>query len=321
MTAPRGNRAALVGLALILVGIPSLIVGYQYGYRPTHADHRTVDIAARVPENGGFSPNVVRAEVGETITLRFASDDVTHGIAIGPGLGVDLGQIDPGHVGEVTLTLDSPGTYTYYCNTWCSLDHWRMRGVLEVVDPVDPDQVDTTSDPIIDALSAASIDIDAKPLLTKGALPDRSRGEQSLYSVEVPPELRDPGWRLSRSPSEGLILLQANNPSASESVLTDVVAYLWSEAAPSLATKELFAKNCAACHGEGGAGDGLAATTTIERPVAFVEAAWLRRGDVWYAKIRRGGMGTDMPNFGTIFTVEETRSLVDYLWYLSFSRP
>ncbi len=42
-----------------------------------------------------------------------------------------------------------------------------------------------------------------------------------------------------------------------------------------------------------------------------------RRDDVLYAKIRRGGMGTDMPNFGTVFTPEETWALVDYLRSLS----
>jgi len=44
------------------------------------------------------------------------------------------------------------------------------------------------------------------------------------------------------------------------------------------------------------------------------------RGDVLYAKIRRGGMGTDMPNFGTPFTTEETRALVDCLWSLTSAR-
>ena len=43
-----------------------------------------------------------------------------------------------------------------------------------------------------------------------------------------------------------------------------------------------------------------------------------RRSDVLYAKIRRGGMGTGMPNFGTLFTPEETWALVDYLWRLAF---
>ena len=38
-----------------------------------------------------------------------------------------------------------------------------------------------------------------------------------------------------------------------------------------------------------------------------------RRGDVLYAKIGRGGMGTDMPNFGTLFTLNETWALVEYL--------
>ena len=28
-------------------------------------------------------------------------------------------------------------------------------------------------------------------------------------------------------------------------------------------------------------------------------------------------MGTDMPNFGTLFTPDETWALVDYLWSLS----
>jgi len=44
------------------------------------------------------------------------------------------------------------------------------------------------------------------------------------------------------------------------------------------------------------------------------------RSDVLYAKIRRGGMGTDMPNFGTLFTPEETWALVDYLWTLTATR-
>jgi mono/diheme cytochrome c family protein len=45
-----------------------------------------------------------------------------------------------------------------------------------------------------------------------------------------------------------------------------------------------------------------------------------RRDDVLYAKIRRGGMGTDMPNFGTLFTPDETWALVDYLRSFSATR-
>jgi len=319
MTTTKGNRAALVLLVLIVVGLPALILGYQHGLRPALAGHRVVEITALAPENGGFSPDVVRVEVGETLTLRFLAADVTHGIAIGPGLGVDLGHIDPGHVGEVTITPNAAGIYTYYCNTWCSRDHWRMRGILEVVDPSVSGAIEATTDPIIEALTAAAVDIDSEPQPAEGISPDRSRGALHVSGVAVPPDLHDDAWRFSHSPADGLELLQAANHAVPEDVLVDVVAYLWSQKPPPAEIKELYAKNCAACHGEHGAGDGPVAISTRERPVAYPEAAWLRRSDVWYAKIRRGGMGTDMPNFGTIFTVEETRLLVDYLRYLSFA--
>jgi plastocyanin len=321
MTKGLGNRTAIVALIAILVGIPLAIVGYQYGLRPVFADHRIIDITARVPENGGFQPDLVRMEVGETVTLRFAADDVVHGIAIGPGLGVDIGQVDPGHVGEMTLTVDSPGIYTYYCNTWCSPSHWRMRGVLEVVDPDAASPASSPPDPIIETLVAAGIDIDADPQTVDGIAPDHGRGQANLESVEVPAELFEPDWRLQHTPEGGLGLLRAANRDMPDDLLIDVVAFLWSKTVPTEQAVELFAKNCAACHGERGGGDGPVAESTIDPPVAFAEAAWLRRGDIWYAKIRRGGMGTDMPNFGTLFTVAETRSLVDYLWFLSFAGP
>ena len=93
---------------------------------PTLKDRsgRVIDIVAAVPEAGGFQPNAITVETGETVTLRFSAADVTHGVAIGPALGIDLGQIDPGHMKEVTLTFDKAGTYTFYCNTWCSAECW-----------------------------------------------------------------------------------------------------------------------------------------------------------------------------------------------------
>jgi mono/diheme cytochrome c family protein len=36
-------------------------------------------------------------------------------------------------------------------------------------------------------------------------------------------------------------------------------------------------------------------------------------------KIIRGGMGTGMPAWGTIFDDEELRALLDYLWTFQFS--
>ena len=144
--------AARIVLLAIVVGLPLLLLGYQYLVRPKMSGTRVIDMVAAIPESGGFQPNSIQASAGETITLRFTSPDVTHGIAIGPGLDVDLGHVDPGQVKEVTLTFDHAGTYTFYCNTWCSPNHWRMRGIVDVRNPALPDAIPTAQvDPVIAA--------------------------------------------------------------------------------------------------------------------------------------------------------------------------
>jgi hypothetical protein len=40
--------------------------------------------------------------------------------------------------------------------------------------------------------------------------------------------------------------------------------------------------------------------------------------EIYHAKIRRGGMGTSMPGFGTIFDHTESWRLARYLWWLTF---
>jgi mono/diheme cytochrome c family protein len=45
------------------------------------------------------------------------------------------------------------------------------------------------------------------------------------------------------------------------------------------------------------------------------------RGALYTAKIRRGGMGTGMPYWGSIFTEQELAAVVDYLWSFSFGVP
>jgi len=40
---------------------------------------------------------------------------------------------------------------------------------------------------------------------------------------------------------------------------------------------------------------------------------------LYTAKIRRGGMGTGMPYWGSILTEEELAAVVDYLWTFSLT--
>lgn len=336
----RRELSARVLALLMLVGLPMVLLGYQFGLRPALAPHRVIDIRAAAPEAGGFQPASVRVEAGETVTLRFAAEDVTHGIAIGPGLGVDLGHLDPGEVREVTLTFDDPGTFTFYCNTWCSKDHWRMRGVIEVRDSLNPEnRPPVQSDPVIEALLAEGVDIDAVHNMGDESdgqdqhadhgdsprfrsPPSAERGALLVAALDVPAQLTSAEWRRSHTPNEAIELLVAVNLEQPVEALADVVLYLWMAdlpAGPASDTRDLYDKNCAACHGQQGRADGPAADTTAEFPPAFSDAEYMfdMRSDVLYAKIRRGGMGTDMPNFGTLFTSQETWALVDYLWSLN----
>ena len=76
-------------------------------------------------------PESLTAEVGKPLHLRLTSDDVTHGFAVGQS-SLPPVDVKPGEITELTLTFDKPGKYTFYCTRWCSVNHWRMRGTIEV---------------------------------------------------------------------------------------------------------------------------------------------------------------------------------------------
>jgi plastocyanin len=127
------KRSELISRFLIVAGI-LLAVG-----APLFLWVRTPLIHARMAEDGGWNPDVIQAEVGKPLHLKITSDDVVHGFAVGQ---MDMQSVDvlPGKVTEITLNFEKPGVYTYYCTRWCGLNHWRMRGTIEVSGlPSDPE--------------------------------------------------------------------------------------------------------------------------------------------------------------------------------------
>lgn len=285
----------------------------------------TVELRARVAERGGWSPAELAAEVGRPLRLRLTSDDVVHGFGLGQS---DLPAVDilPGEVTEITLTFDQPGRYTFYCTRWCGPGHWRMRGVIEVTGPgptptpaAEPEYVRLGLD--LEAPHPAAVVPDTRPNATLSTLP--------------PPETLapylQPEFYRRHSPAQAWQALRADPALAAwpDAALWDVVAWLWraNTSSDDLAVgQRLYAQNCAACHGESGAGDGVMVPWLEElrsdhvpsagRPTDFTDVGSMLGASpaLLQGKVIRGGMGTGMPYFGPILTESQTWAVVAFLW-------
>jgi cytochrome c oxidase subunit 2 len=120
MYAPLEQRRASVAIyaalaALLLV--PSL----------APAEPRVVEITAKRFE---FSPAEIVLKVGEPVTLRLRSLDVTHGF-FQRALGIDL-EIEPGKVTDLTITPREAGRFLTICDHFCGSGHGNMKMVLVV---------------------------------------------------------------------------------------------------------------------------------------------------------------------------------------------
>ena len=316
-------RVFVVGIAL---GLPLAALLARW------AD-KTIGIRARVAEAGGWTPADLTAAVGQPIHLRLTSDDVLHGFAIGQSEQPAI-DVPPGQAVETTLTFDRPGKYVFYCTRWCGLGHWRMRGTIEVSGA--SADLTTGQPPLyvtlglnIDALHEAAVTPEGTPLAVRGA----------QLGVALPASYLTQDYYRSHSPAEVWQALRAESFSTelTDDEVWDVVAFVWqSNTTPEALAeaKTIYAQNCTACHGETGAGDGIAASAlknnvheaqtefghNTQAPVDFTDASLMLGASpaLLQGKILRGGMGTGMPYWGPIFTEAQTWALVDYLWTFQF---
>jgi len=320
------KRAELLSRILITVAI----IGA--GGAPLLVWSRTPLIHAKVAENGGWSPDVIHANAGEPIHLKLTSDDVVHGFAVGQ---MDLQSVDilPGKVTDLTLTFDKPGIYTFFCTRWCGLNHWRMRGTIEVAG------VSDTPKPVSPPLYVSlNLDIDAphdSPVIPS-VRPSAIQGRQLATNLPID---KSPDNYRSHSPYR--VFDELSNTALTETQRWDVVAYIWQlnttkESASN--GQRLYAQNCAACHGENGAGNGVFADDlvvagelsmqemagvnemTMQTPVDFTDPTRILGASpaLLQGKILRGGMGTGMPMWGAIFTEEQIWDLISYLYSFQF---
>ncbi len=319
----RWERIVIAAVLLIAVGVPVALALPAALPATRTADGRPiVELVAHAPEMGGWSPEEITIQAGQSVRLRLRAEDVAHGFVVA-GLGIRVERIEPGKVQELDLQVDRPGRYPFYCDVWCGPQHYRMRGTLVVVGPdgqapeLPALSVDPRLDP--DAPHEATDFPAMPPAAAPGAAVAVRLGPRLTEIVGAAPLFQD------QSPEQLYLRLRAEGGLSAEDTWA-LIAYLWNQqqdAAQLERGRVLYARNCAVCHGVRGQGNGPAAKGLPKTPADFtdlrkmtgVSDATLR------AKIIRGGMGTGMPYWGRLFNEEETQALLSYLRSFSWATP
>ncbi len=323
----RRELLATTVVIAVLVMFPALLFAYQ-GLRTHSPGVHVILLKASSPNNGDWQPKNITVKLGERVRLRLEATDVVHGLTI-PDLGIEVNEILPGHVQEVEFVADKAGRFAFACTRWCSADHWRMRGVIEVVDPAQAG--DLTKAPANAPLfQRMNIDIDAlhPAANVPQSAPSAARG--AVSGITPPPELSDINYLRTHSPSDvyGRLRADAGYAALSDDDLWDLVAFSWLRTVGQASLtrgQKLFGRDCAACHGEKGKGDGTAGVNLPgltkmdpERkkgPADFTDAATMLGASevLLQGKILRGGMGTGMPEWGSLYTEQDMWDVISYL--------
>ncbi len=292
-------------------------------------------IHASIAESGGWSPDVIQAKVGEPLHLKFTSDDVMHGFAVGQ-MEMQPVDIEPGKVSETTLTFTKPGIYTFFCTRWCGINHWRMRGTLEVSgEPTAPETVS----PALYVTLGLNLDAPHLADAVPAEKPSAARGMGLLHQISNLPVDQSADYYRSHSPSQ--VFQDLSTSGLTDSQRWEVVAALWAQNTSPAALAEggeIYAQNCAACHGETGSGNGVFADDlaargeasmqamsgsmdmSMQTPASFSDPQRMLGASpaLLQGKILRGGMGTGMPMWGSIFTDEQIWNVIAYLYSFQF---
>jgi mono/diheme cytochrome c family protein len=224
-----------------------------------------------------------------------------------------------------------------------------MRGTIDVIDPDDPTAALHDVDPPGTDWVASGIDLDGAHdgRFVPETPPDAVRGAAlwQAFARREPAEAA-PALELRRlSPSDvyaRLGSLEAPVPAAVRALGSrdrwDVIAHLWYAATTpgALATgARLYRRDCTGCHGSSGRGDGPGAEAIAQatghhgggrapkRPVDFTRLAGQAGASdlLYYGKLVRGGMGTSMPYWGTMYREDELWAVVAYLRSFAFRFP
>lgn len=328
--------AARLLVFLVMIAFPLTVVFIVWQARA-----QVIFIRASMPENGGWSPGRLEAQVGRPLHIRLTSADVLHGFAVGM---MDIPQIDvePGKISEITLVFEQPGRYVFYCTRWCGPNHWRMRGTIEVIGGPHLTPIPRPTESLYVQLGL-DIDADHHSEIIPILKPSAARGAALATKLTIPEKYTLEEVYLASSPEQLWRSIReepwAHSLSAQE--VWDLVAFIFfTHTTPQdlQQGKELYSSNCAACHGELGDGEGDMSDYVIAdqpghtqdtaqgfahgivRPSDFTDPKHMLAASpaLLQGKIVRGGMGTGMPYWGPIFTDQQIWAIVAFLYSFQF---
>ncbi len=314
---------ALVVIVLLVILFPASLFGYQ-AWRTNPSDARVIDVIANAPDAGGWQPATIQVNVGERVRLRISAPDVVHGIEI-PALGVRVDEILPGHVQEVEFVASRAGRYPFACTRWCSVDHWRMRGAILVSDPAQPELPPPPFAPPLYQQLKINLDEMHPARNMPSQKPSASRG--ATLNLQM-----DEDFRVT-SPDSVFATLRGKSKynAYDDAQLWDALAFAYFQDADDLKNgARLYARDCAACHGERGDGTGPAGkdlpgltfmhSDMKSGPTDFTDSSeMLGASDaLLQGKILRGGMGTGMPEWGSLYSAQDMWDVVAFLRTFTF---
>lgn len=97
---------------------------------------KSVDVRMRAVRSN-FVPDNLAFELGDTVRFHITNVEQTHGMSHGFGVGMyDVNvDISAGETKTVTLVMDKPGVFPFYCTVFCSALHQEMQGYFVVYPP------------------------------------------------------------------------------------------------------------------------------------------------------------------------------------------
>ncbi len=136
--------AGVLGVVLVLLGLPLLLWAWQAGTLETPYPPGTRIITLTAIADGGIwtkedvvghnywrskptRVNEIEVNQGEHIVLRLHSADVLHSFAI-PVLRLGPVDVPAGHTVELEFDADRTGVLTFLCWQMCSPEHPKLRG-------------------------------------------------------------------------------------------------------------------------------------------------------------------------------------------------